>query len=64
MTVLSFRGVSEFSSVNTADIFVIGHKKWLQRRRIDVKAFSHDPIFGSNYLAGIVSTHRYVDSHH
>ena len=64
MIVLSFRGVSKFSNVNTADIFVIGHKEWLQRHRIDVKACSHDPIFGSNYLSGIVSAHRNVDSRH
>ena len=61
MTVLSFRGVSKFSSVNTANIFVIGHKEWLQRQRIDAKACSHDPIFRSNYLSGIVPAHRNGD---
>ena len=53
-----------FSSVNTANIFVIGNKKWLQRHRTDVKACSHDPIFQSNCLSGIVSAHRNVDSRH
>ena len=64
MTLLSFRGVSKFSSVNTANIFVIGHTAELQRHRIDVEACSHDPIFGSNYLSGIVSGHRSADSRH
>ena len=55
MTVVSFRGVSKFSSVITANIFVIGHKEWLQRHRIDDKACSHVPTFRSNYLSAIVS---------
>ena len=42
MTLPSFRGVSKFSSVNTADIFVIGHTAELQRHRIDVKACSFE----------------------
>ena len=64
ITVPSFTGVSKFFSVNTANLFVIGRKEWLQRQRIDAKACSHDPIFGSNYLSGIVSAHRNVDSLH
>ena len=44
--------------------YVIGHKEWLQRHGTDVKACSHDPIFGSNYLSGIDSAHRNVDSRH
>ena len=61
MTVLSFRGVSKFTGEN---IFVLGHKKWLQRHGTDVKACSHDPIFGSTYLSGILSAHRNIDSRH
>ena len=64
MTMLSFRGVSKFSSLNSANIFVIGHKEQLQRHRIDVKPCSHDPIFRSNYLYGIFSAHRSADSRH
>ena len=64
MTMLSFRGVSKFSSKSTANIFVIGHKEQLQRHRIDVKACSHHPIFGSNYLSVIVSAHRSADLCH
>ena len=31
---------------------------------IDVKACSQDMTFWSNYLSGIVSAHRNVDSYH
>ena len=34
------------------------------RGSIDLKGCSHGPIFGSNYLSGIVSAHRNVDSRH
>ena len=30
----------------------------------DLKFGSHDPFFVSNYLSGIVSAHRNVDSRH
>ena len=43
-----------FEVSNTANICVIRHKEWLQRHSNDIKACSRDPIFGSNYLSGIV----------